>query len=372
MKYDVIVIGAGAVGLAAANKFASSGYRTLVVEKGKKIGAGMSSRNSEVIHSGIYYPPDSLKARLCLEGKIKLYEWCEKKKISHRKCGKYIIAYSEAQLELLDSLLKNAQANGIFDLKFATGVEIKSKENVITTLSGLYSPTAGIISAHEFMNSLKQSAEEYNCDFVFNSKIASLKKNSFNSVYLVEVENSSGEIASVETDYLINCSGLYSDQTAELLGVKNKNYKIYFVKGDYFKIPRLRGKINSLIYPVMREKRCHLGVHLTISLDGTVKLGPDYEPMNDNIEYYKINESKKTLFFELASHYIKGLKIEDIEPDASGIRARLKREDEFSDFIIKEESISGFPNLINCVGIDSPGLTASMAIGEYIYKMIID
>ncbi|MCU7496856.1 MAG: NAD(P)/FAD-dependent oxidoreductase [Ignavibacteria bacterium] len=370
MDYDFLVIGAGVVGLAQAEILSRNGKRVLVIEKEARIGTGVSSRNSEVIHAGIYYPKGSLKSRLCIRGKELIYDWCRKKNVPHRNVGKYIIAVDETEMEKLEQIRLNASEAGMGDLYTVSKKEIAKEEPYVFSSGGLFSPTTGIISAHGLMDSLKHASEERGCDYLFNSKLVAFSKNS-SSGYLAKIKDSSGEETEIEVGGVINSAGLYSDQVAELLGVKNADYRLKMVKGNYF---RLRGKkevFRHLIYPVPMPKLHGLGVHVTLDLNGGVRFGPDVEKEPLSEEKYFVDESRQGKFYNAIKAYFPSVRYDDIYPDMAGIRPRLASERDFNDFIINEESASALPQVINLVGIESPGLTASMAIAEYVYTRFI-
>ncbi len=370
MDFDVLIIGAGVVGLAVAEQFTRHHYKVLIAEKELKIGTGVSSRNSEVIHAGIYYPKDSLKSALCLRGKHLLYEYCPQNKVGFNKTGKFIIATSKDELLLLEKIKHNASEAGLNELFLATQQEIKNLEPDILCHGGLFSPSSGILSAHELMESLKQKVEANNGDFLFLSTVKAIEKNSQSDGYLVEIIDSSGEATEIEVSKIVNCAGLYSDEVAKVLGVFDDSYKIKFSKGNYFKFAKPKYLFRHLIYPVPLPKLHGLGVHVTIDLNGQVKFGPDVESMSGNIEDYSIDENRKESFYTAIKKYLPEISLDELVPDMTGIRPRLASENEFNDFIINEESSKGFPGIVNCIGIESPGLTASLAIGEFVFDKI--
>jgi L-2-hydroxyglutarate oxidase LhgO len=354
--------------LANAELFSRKKLRVLVVEKESKIGSGVSSRNSEVIHAGIYYPKDSLKSKLCIKGKRLLYDWCIKNNVSYNRLGKYIIAVNKEEYEKLEKIMLNAAEAGMEDLFFVDAKEINNQESELFTVGGLFSPTSGIVSAHEFMDSLKTVSEQNETDFLFCSRVKSIEKNSQSSGYLVEIIDSTNQISQIEVAYIINCAGLYADQVAEILGVSDNLYTQKFVKGNYFKLAGRTYNFKHLIYPVPLPKLHGLGVHITLDLNYQVKFGPDVENLPEKIEEYSVDEKRKVLFYEAIKTYLPGIKTDDLVAEMSGIRPRLAVDRDFNDFIINEESKNNLPGIVNCIGIESPGLTASLAIAEYIYS----
>lgn len=371
MDFDFIIIGAGSVGLSAAEMLSSRGLRILVIEKESRIGTGVSSRNSEVIHAGIYYPKDSLKSKLCIRGRQLLYEWCSSNNVPHRKTGKFIIAVSNDELDLLDKVRIKAHEAGLAELYPVTAAEVMAREPEVFCTGGLWSPETGIISAHEYMDSLKIKASEQGCDFLFNSVVTAAERNSQNSAYIVSVKDSSGEIAQVETGGVINCAGLYCDKVAGVLGIYDESYRIRFVKGNYFRLTGSTGVFKHLIYPVPDPGLSHLGVHVTIDLNGRARFGPDVEDLPGNVEDYSVDENRKESFYNSIRTYYPAVSPERLQPDMAGIRPRLAAGMKFRDFIINEESERGRPGIINCIAIESPGLTASRAISEYLMNMCV-
>lgn len=368
MDYEFLIIGGGVVGLATAELLSRHKHSVLLVEKESRPGTGVSSRNSEVIHAGIYYPKDSLKSILCIRGKHLLYEWCTKKNVNHKRTGKFIIAQDSSELEKLETIRINACNAGMDELYTVSAGEVKSKEKDIKCVGGLFSPTTGIVSAHELMDSLKLCSEEKGTDYVFHSRLNSVEK--LFEGYKAAIIDNSGDITEIRVGKIINCAGLYCDKVSEVIGINNDSYKIKFVKGNYFKLTGIDHSINHLIYPVPVSKLKGLGIHITLDLSGQVKFGPDIEEMPENIENYKINELRKQDFYTAVKNYLPAIEPENLIPEMTGIRPRLAADKDFLDFIIREESEAGFPGVINCIGIESPGLTASLAIAEYIEKMI--
>lgn len=364
MDYDVVIMGAGVVGLACAMTLSSLKKKVLVVEKENRIGTGISSRNSEVIHAGIYYPKNSLKSELCIEGKNLLYEYCAKKNISHKKTGKFIVATNKEELEQLERIKENAKEAGMNELYLKTKKEIETEEPEVFCLGGLYSPTSGILSVHELMDSLKIDAETKGADFLFKAKVEKIERNNSKNSYNLYILDNDGSIVEVESYAIVNCCGLYSDIAAKNLGVYRDNYELYYVKGNYFKLIGQKLSVKKLIYPVPLKNLKSLGIHVVIGIDGSIKLGPDAEDMTERIEDYRVNLERKKPFWESVIKYLPDIKLENLEPDMSGIRPKLKSPEGFKDFIINNEVDIGFPNFINCIGIESPGLTSCLAIAK--------
>jgi len=363
-KVGITIIGAGVVGLAIVHELAKSGRKDiLVVEKNTRYGLETSSRNSEVIHSGIYYPKDSLKAKLCVQGRIKLYELCEKHKIPFRKSGKLIVSLDETEFEYLHKLKENGQQNGVEGLEIMSKNMLNQLEPNVSGYGALFSPETGIIDSEKLMHYFYHTSKEAGAIIVFDSKVIDIDR--INSGYAVTIEKDNYKF---ETEILINSAGLFADGIAGYAGlnIDKLGYRIKYCKGEYFKINR-NINIEHLIYPV--PEKVSLGTHLVIDMAGGKKLGPNSIYV-DSISY-DVDESHKTDFYEKAVRYIPDITLDDLSPDTSGIRAKLQDEkDDFRDFIIKDETENGLAGFINIIGIESPGLTASPAIAEYVSRMV--
>jgi L-2-hydroxyglutarate oxidase LhgO len=369
MDYDAVIIGAGVVGLAIASKLSENKQRVVVVEKENREGTGISSRNSEVIHAGIYYEKNTLRSRLCLRGKTLLNQWCKRYNVTYNKIGKYVVACSGEEVEQLEKIRLKAFEAGMFELYFCTSDELNRVEPNVAAVEALYSPTSGIISAHEFMTSLKGHAVSLGCDFLFNSNILRQEQLTSSGGYRIEIfDGNADDIVELETERIINCAGLSSDIVAEILNVQDEKYKLKFVKGSYFRLNNSRGLFRHLIYPVPDSNSPWLGIHITLDLAGGLRLGPDSENMEFRIEDYSVDPSRADDFYEAVRRYFPGIRKENISPDMAGIRPRLVSSLIPRDFIIAEEKKRGLPGIINCIGIESPGLTASLAIAEYIWE----
>ncbi len=360
--FSVIVIGAGVIGLSIACKLSHKIKDLLVIEKNPLFGMETSSRNSEVIHAGIYYPEGSLKAKLCVEGRKKLYEFLEKHNLPYKKTGKLIVAKKDEKEKLID-LYHRGIANGVEGLKIIEKDKVKEMEPSVKADMAIYSRETGIFDSHSFMKALYHNAKKNGAIFAFGQEVSQIEKKD-SSYYIC---NQKGE--KVSATILINSAGLYSDKVASMLGIdiEKENYKISFCKGDYFYYAK-RSPVEKLIYPLPHEGLKGLGVHATIDLSGRLKFGPDAYFV-DKIDY-SVDENKRDFFYDNASIIIDGLEKEYLFPDTSGIRPKLKGQG-VRDFIIKDESDKGLSGFINLIGIESPGLTASLAIGEYVSNLVL-
>lgn len=363
MDTNISIIGAGVVGLAIAAKLSEKHRDIFVLEKNLKFGQETSSRNSEVIHSGIYYPTHSLKAMLCVKGNRMLYEYCCNKGINHKKIGKLLVATDEHEDNILMKLLSQSQVNGVTDGMFLSQREALEYEPDIFCSSAIYFPSTGIIDSHGLMKQLETDAIINGVSFAYNSEAEGIKK--INRGYEITVKEGSGQYA-FTTRAVVNAAGLYSDLVAGLSSTYEPLYQLYYWKGDYFSVGNKKNKlIKHLIYPVPHENSTGLGVHATLDLDGRMKLGPDTTFMNSRNLSYSVDKSKRDQFLAAAGKFLPFLEADDLYPDQSGIRPKLQRPgDAVRDFIIKDEHEKGHPCIINLIGIDSPGLTSCLAIAE--------
>ena len=350
-KVPAVVIGAGVVGCAIAQRLATSGLSPLVLESGPRIAEGVTSRNSGVIHAGLYYPPNSLKATSCIRGKELLVNWCKKNNVPWQNTGKWIVAQA-GQEEALEDLFRNAQNSK------ASGLTRKSKQQLAEALpmvrgtEALFSSETGIVDAYAFSRSLLFSAEENGAMTILSAKVLGIEVlASFDFL----LETTKGKI---RTERVYNAAGLACDEVAKLAGVDK--YKIYPWRGDYFRIKRDLG-IRTLVYPARKKNAPGLGVHLTIELDGHSKLGPDVEFGLDK-ENFRPREEKRDRFWEAAQAFLPDLKKEDLQYDTCGLRPKLRSETDKAehDFIVSED----LPGFTNFIGIESPGLTSAMALAE--------
>ncbi len=363
--FEITIIGAGIVGLAIAEELASHYDNVLLVEKDHSYGQGTSSRNSEVIHAGIYYPDGFLKASLCREGNLLLYELCAKRNISHKKVGKLIVATSDDEIKQLLEIRQQALRNGIDNLSFLSTREIRMLEPRINAVEALFSPSTGIIDSHRLMQSFYAEAEHNGALIVFNSEVSAIHYDGIS--YRLDIND--GEF-SFKTKILINSAGLFADRIAALAGinVSKEGYTIHYCKGNYFTVspaPRIR----HLVYPVPVKNTEGLGVHATLDLGGRVKFGPDTEYV-EKIDY-TVDEAKRKAFCRSIKTYLPEVSEDSLVPDMCGIRPKLQGPgDSYRDFVIKEESSLGYPGLINLIGIESPGLTSCISIARLVSSLI--
>jgi len=364
-KIDITIIGAGVIGLAIGNEV-SKNRDVCIIEKNKTFGEETSSRNSEVIHSGIYYPKGSMKAIMCVEGKEMLYRLCKREGMPHRKIGKLIVATNSIEEKALEKLLKNGQENGVFDLRIISKQEIKQIEPHIEAVSALFSPSTGIIDSHSLMGYLAKRAEANGAIIAYNSRVVGIEKKG--GEYILTIEEPNGRF-SFKSKIVINSSGLNSDKIAKLLGIDiiKSGYKLNFCKGEYFWVKGSKNLVQRLIYPVPEDNG--LGIHITLDLQGRMRLGPNSRYVKE-IDY-SVDLEQKRVFYEKVVRFFPSLNYDDIMPDMAGIRPKLNGPDEgFRDFLIKDERDKGFEGFINLIGIESPGLTASLSIAKYVGNIV--
>jgi len=366
-EIDVAIIGAGVIGLATAREIAQRGKEVFVFEKNRTFGLETSSRNSEVIHAGIYYPEDSLKAKLCVEGKNLLYELCSKHNITYRKSGKIVVAVDESDIDWLEQLYEQGRRNGVDDLVLLSQVEVKKLEPNIEARAGLLSPSSGIFDSHSLLKFLYDQAREEGAAFVFGTEVIGIER--AGTKYKVLIKDRDGTSAFI-AHIVVNCAGLNSDRIAQLAGIDivKAGYRLHYCKGEYFSLnSKYRNIVRKLIYPTP-DQAGH-GIHWRQALDGRVLLGPSARYV-EAIDY-AVDETHKQHFYDSAKKFLPFVALEDLAPESAGIRPKLQGPGEpFRDFVIAHEEKAGFPSLINLVGIESPGLTAALAIARYVGKMM--
>jgi L-2-hydroxyglutarate oxidase LhgO len=365
---DVLVIGAGVIGLSVAERLASHGRRVVAVERNESFGRETSSRNSEVIHCGMYYAEDLLKTRLCVRGNPLLYERCLREKVPFRKTGKIVAATDDADAAVLERLLSQGRKNGVPGLRLIGASEMRQLEPWIGGVCGLLSPESGIVDSHLLMASLQQGAASSGVTFGFGCDVRSLTAAA--NGFLVEMTDADGSLLRVRASLVINAAGLDADRIAQTAGIDidAAGYRIHPAKGEYFRVsPRHRGKLGRLVYPV--PSTVHLGAHAVLGLDGGLKIGPNSIPAEGGD--YHVDPAHAGEFLSKAARFLPFLEEGDLTPDMAGIRPKLYRLGEpFRDFVIREESGRGLPGLVNLVGIESPGLTGCLAIAEEVGRLL--
>lgn len=368
-RVDIAIIGAGVVGLAVAARLADRGDDVLLLEKNDDFGQETSSRHSGVIHCGIYYPPGSLKARLCLAGNTALYDLCARYGIGHKRLGKLIVATAENELGQLEALLERGRDNGVAGLRLLSPPEMKRLEPNVTGVAAILAPSTGIIDAPALMKCFLGLARRGGVSVAYRSRVNRLERVS--GGYQVTVAGGEGDF-SFTSRLVINCAGLHADKVAALSGIDidAAGYRLHYCKGEYFSIGGgQRRPVERLIYPLPPPDLSGASIHITLDLEGRLRLGPGIRYV-DRIDY-AVDARHKRLFYDSARRLLPWLEYEDIEPEMAGIRPKLQGSGEdFRDFVIAEESDRGLPGLINLIGIESPGLTACPAIAEYVAGLV--
>jgi L-2-hydroxyglutarate oxidase LhgO len=366
-EIDVAIIGAGVIGLAMAGEIAQRKKEVFVFEKNHTFGLETSSRNSEIIHAGIYYPEDSFKTKLCVEGRSLLYELCDRHGIAYKKLGKIIVAANENEVAQLEKLYEQGRKNGVHDLMLLSRTELQKLEPNIEASAGLLSPSTGILDSYSLLKFLYSQAREKGAEFVFNTEVIGIEK--AGTKYKVQIRDQDG-ISAFVACVVVNSAGLNSDRIAQLAGmdIDRAGYKLHYCKGEYFSLSsKYRNLVSRLIYPTP-EQAGH-GIHVTLGLDGRVRLGPNARYV-EAIDY-SVDETQKEAFYNSAKRFLPLVELQDLDPEFAGIRPKLQTPGEaFRDFVIAHEEKAGFPGLINLIGIESPGLTASPAIAQYVGEMV--
>ncbi|MBB3064150.1 NAD(P)/FAD-dependent oxidoreductase [Limibacillus halophilus] len=363
-KVEVVVIGAGVIGLAIAEALAATGREVVVVERANCIGSETSSRNSEVIHAGLYYPPGSLKARLCVAGKKMLYTYCERHGVGYRRCEKLVVASADDQLPALDAIARRATENGV-ETQRLTADEAKSLEPELETVGALLSPSTGIINSHDLMLSLQGGLEDSGGFLAFNTPVMDIALSEDGHT----VRTGGAEPMTLKTSILVNAAGLYAEQIARKMAGLDPRHVAHqrFARGCYFTLQG-RSPFSRLVYPM--PEAGVLGIHLTLDLAGRPRFGPDIEWI-DEPDDYRLDPSRATKFYESVRKYWPALPDGALEPGYSGIRPKIHAPGEaVPDFRIDGPAHHGIAGLVNLFGMESPGLTSSLAIGEYVCQLL--
>ena len=372
-QVDCVVIGAGVVGLAVAREMALQGRETILLERESAFGTISSARNSEVIHAGIYYPKDSLKAKLCVEGNRMLYEYCRTHHVGTQAYGKLIVASDESQLDDLQAILYKAQQNQVPEIKMITGEQAKSMEPELHCSAAVLSATTGIVDSHGFMLSLLGGFEDAGGMIAYQSPLISAKPIGDNAKDGYELEIGGADGMKIQTKLLINCAGMSAPVIAKKIeGLKEDQIpKAYFAKGNYFSLSG-KSPFKHLIYPIPEPGG--LGVHLTLDMGGQAKFGPDVEWLEIDEESqidYTVNPKRGEGFYEAVRRYWPGLKDNALQPDYSGVRAKIVPPNApAGDFCFNGPQDHGLEGLFNLYGFESPGLTSSLAIAKHLEGLI--
>jgi len=363
---DAVVIGAGVVGLACAHELSKRLDSVVVIEREVGPGREISSRNSGVVHAGIYYPKDSMKTRLCIEGNRRLYQWCEKHDVPHKHTGKLIVATNAEDEQRLRAIARHASEIGAAELRLMTAAEATAQEPELRCALALHSPSSGIVDVHELIASLVHEIKEADGMIVYHTQVDQILKT--RDGWLVRTTDTTGSEMELEAKRVVNAAGLAALDVAARSGLPEteRPWRLYPCKGSYFALgagaPTTR---NSLIYPL--PSGGGLGVHITADIAGARRAGPDAEFV-ETIDY-SVDESRAERFAEAVARYLPAIRPEHLTPDYSGIRPKLVGpEGGFADFVITMPASQ--PGLVHLVGIESPGLTAALSIGAHVSKLI--
>ncbi|MFT7243060.1 MAG: L-2-hydroxyglutarate oxidase LhgO [Candidatus Azotimanducaceae bacterium] len=363
-----IVVGGGVVGLAIAAALATDGREVLVLERGAEIGQGISSRNSEVIHAGIYYAEGTLKGRLCVAGKQQLYEYCIERDIPHRRLGKLIVASSHDEIEVLAGIVDRAQRNGVNDLEPLSQTQIKALEPAVNGVAGLLSPSTGIISAHDLMNSLAGDITNGGGQIATHCNVMHITRGIEGFEVMCDIE---GEDYQLGCDRVINAAGLSAQAVArkcEFLPSEVRIPDLHLCRGTYFSYGA-RSPFEHLIYPVPEKNSVGLGIHATLDIGHQLKFGPDTEYIS--AEDYQLPDQVPDAYITAIKRYFPSLNVAKLSPGYAGIRPKLSAAGESAaDFLIEGQDQHGVEGYIQLFGIESPGLTASLAIGQHVLNQL--
>jgi L-2-hydroxyglutarate oxidase LhgO len=367
-RVDAVVIGAGAVGLAIASEIARKNRDIFVLEREPAIGQGASSRNSEVIHAGIYYATGTLKAKVCVKANPMIYNICAENKVPHKRLGKIIVGNGEAEIKQLEGLMKQGKANGVDDLTLIDSDQIHKLEPLVKGDAAVLSPSTGIMDAHGLMDCyLRKARRQSGSDpLVLDTEVKTIKKTP--DGYEVQTV-SGGEPFSVEARVVINAAGLFCDKVAQMVGIDidEAKYRLHWCKGDYYS---MSGKppATMLVYPPPLKDTLGLGIHTVPDLTGRLKFGPNAYYV-DSLDY-KVESPVEPFWSDIIT-YLPSVRKENLGPDMAGIRAKLQGPGEKArDFVIEHEEKRGYPGFIDLIGIESPGLTSSPAIAEIVAGII--
>ena len=367
-RVDSVVVGAGVIGLAIARALALGGREVVIVEAEASIGSITSARNSEVVHAGLYSPPEWLKTQLCLEGRRLLYPYCEAHGVAHRRCGKLVVATTAEQVPALERLARNAQANGVEGLQLIDGAAARAMEPALHAVAALHSTVTGLIDSHAYMLALLGEAEDRGAALALKSPLvaAQVVADGF------ALDIGGAEPMRLHARCLVNSAGLAaSDVASRIEGLPPQHLRAtHRCKGNYFALSGVRAPFSRLIYPL--HDAAGLGVHLTLDLAGQGRFGPDTEWLADDGPIdYRVNPARGESFYAAIRRYWPNLPDGALQPDYSGVRPKLSRPGEAAqDFAIDGPEQHGVPGLVNLFGIESPGLTASLAIAARVSDLL--
>ena len=368
-QVDAVVVGAGVVGLAVGRALAQRGLETLVLERENAIGTGISSRNSEVIHAGLYYPAGSLKARLCVQGRGQLYAYCESHGVAHRRCGKLVVATDDSQLDGLDQLMAKAAVNGVHDLQRLTTAEARTLEPQLSCVGAIHSPSTGIIDSHGLMLALQGDLQRAGGAVALSSPVLRISSGARRHVLQVGGD----EPMELAARIVVNAAGLWAPRLAAATQGLAPAFvpQAHFSKGNYYALA-VRAPFSRLVYPLPRD--AWLGVHLTLDLGGQARFGPDVEWLPHDVAEpldYAVDPARAAGFYADVRRYWPGLPDGSLQPAYSGIRPKIHAQDQAaSDFQMDGPEVHGVAGLVNLFGIESPGLTSCLALADEVLNRL--
>ena len=372
MHVDALVIGGGVIGLAVAMRLTRGGMAVALLERHESFGREASSRNSEVVHAGMYYPTGSMKARLCVAGNLALYAWCDAHGVSYRRTGKFIVATSLDEAAVLEGILARGVANGVEGMRWVAAGELEREEPEVRAATALWSPFTGIVDSHGFMQSLADEAALHGALLGWGHTFVDAEPTV--EGYAVRYRTPEGNDERMHATRVVNAAGLSADDIAAGMGldIDALQYRLCYVRGCYFRLSdRWTGRLRHLVYPVPHAGLSGLGVHVTVDLAGGARLGPDVELLGEKVQDYRVAADRAEAFAAAAGTYLPNLRLEDIRADQAGIRARrIVPGGGAPDFIIAEEGDRGLPGWVNLIGIESPGLTCALPLADHVVQLV--
>ena len=367
IEVDVTIIGGGIVGCATADAIARAGHGVVLLEREAHLATGVTSRNSEVAHGGMYYPPGTLKARCCVRGRRLLKAFCAEAGVGYRECGKLIVAVADDETEPLAGLHARGLENDVEDLRLIDAAELERIEPEVTAVAALWSPATGILDAEGAAGAYARRAREAGAQIMTGAAAAGLDRDA--GGWRVTVDRGADEGWTHRSRWVVNCAGLHADEMAALAGAGAGCPTQRWVKGNYFAVAaRHAARVSRLVYPLPPAGRDALGVHVCIDLQGQLRLGPDFEPAR-RAEDYAVDPARAEAFFAGARRFLPFLEPDDLSPAFSGLRPKIDTDDPFADFTVRRED-GALEGLVNLIGIDSPGLTSAPALAELVADLL--
>ena len=373
---DAVVVGAGVVGLAVARALARTGLEVVILESENAFGTGVSARNSEVIHAGLYYPTHSLKAALCVQGRQQLYAFCEQHHVPHRRCGKLLVATSDAERDKLNDIAKQALRNGVSDVQRLSAAQARAMEPELACVEALWSPSTGIVDSHALMTALLADAQAHGAQLALCTRVTAARPTPQGWILSTHESTSPSDLFELQTRQWINCAGLHAvglarsteGMPAALLP------QAHYAKGHYFALSG-RSPFEHLVYPMPNDGG--LGIHLTLDLGGQARFGPDTEwlpsphgGVDPSSFDYAVSDDRQASFYQDIRRYWPGLPDGGLMPAYSGIRPKIGPAGTSPDFLLLGPAQHGLPGCVHLLGIESPGLTSCLALADEVVRML--